>query len=104
MTLDPEPTKIFLYCVPYVWGGGRHEDVIGYAITADGIGLASHLSSNTEWAKHDLGLTSNWKHDLYNEHCQNGFELEWVDDVFSHPELMQAIAINHANCGTSGDD
>ena len=40
-------------------------DVIGYALAEDGECITSHLSSGVNWSKHDMGLTSDWKHDLY---------------------------------------
>ena len=100
--MTAKKTKIYLYCVDYCWGRG-HNDVIGYALTEDGVGLASHLSSNREWAQHDMGLTSDWKHDHYAEHCPDGYELEWVDDVENHPGLQAAIRINHQNASRNGD-
>ena len=79
--------KIYLAAIPTGGGSGRVHgsrrggDVLGCALADDGTGLANHLSSSVEFAKHDMGLTSDWKHDYYREHAPNGFELEWVDDV-----------------------
>jgi len=85
-------TTIYLFTLPA--RGWHPEDVLGYAVTADGRGLASHLSSSTGWAKHDMGLTSDWKHDVYRRECPDGYELEWVDDVDSHTGLQTALALN----------
>lgn len=93
------PTKIFLWCVPLGTGRGLVNgstvggDVAGYAITEDGRGLASHLSSSEWFSKHDMY----WKHEAYAEACPDGYELEWVDDVDGHPALLKALEINHAN-------
>lgn len=87
--------RIFLACCPAeAWGPG---DVVSYALCEDGTALASHLSSNESWARHDMGLTSNWKHDRYDAHCgEGGWELEWVDDVATHPGWQAALALNKA--------
>ena len=82
--------KIYIYCVP----SGIGSDVIGYALAEDGTGLAQHLSSNPSWSKRDLGMTGNWKHEFYREHCPDGYELEWVDDPVQHAGLQAALAKN----------
>lgn len=84
--------KIYLACFPVSWG--RHEDVIGYALAEDGVGLASHLSSHEEWAKHDMGLTSDWKHDHYAKCYPDGYELEWIDNADTDERWLKAIALN----------
>lgn len=92
--------KIFLWCVPLGTGGGyvngstRGGDVMGYALAEDGTGLASHLSSNEDFSKHDIGLTSNWHHEAYEEHYPDGFELEWVDDPENHELFNAAYELN----------
>lgn len=50
-----------------------------FAVAAvDGVGIvASHASSTPEWAKHDMGIGSDWKHDAYDEMYPDGWELEW---------------------------
>lgn len=86
--------KIYLACFPYHWGS--HDDVIGNALAEDGTGLASHLSSSIDFSKHDMGLTSDWKHDTYAKHYPNGYELEWVDDPATHEGWQKALALNKA--------
>lgn len=54
-------------------------DTYGVAIKDNGAILAAHLSSGANWTRHDMGITSNWKHDVYEKECPNGYELEWVD-------------------------
>lgn len=83
--------KIFVYCYP---GGVREGDVIGYALAEDGHCLASHLSSNKNFSKHDMGTTSDWKHDLYSKHYPDGFELEWVNDPDNHDGVSEAYKLN----------
>lgn len=85
--------KIYLTCMP---GGFREGDVIGYALGEDGQGLASHLSSNVEFSKHDMGLTGDWKHDHYAKCYPEGYELEWVDDPETHEGWLKAVALNKA--------
>ena len=85
-------TTIYLFCIPARgWGA---DDVIGYAVAADGRGLQSHLSSSAGWARHDMGLTSDCHHDTYAAACPGGYTLEWVDDVDQHPGLLKALALN----------
>jgi len=84
--------KIFLMCYPAQ--GFTPTDVLGFAVAEDGTGLCSHLSSNEEWSKHDMGLTSNWKHDIYNKHYPDGYELVWVDDPDNSPEYQAAFVLN----------
>jgi hypothetical protein len=54
---------------------------LGYIVTAyaeDGTHLAGHASSNLAWAKHDIGITSNWKHEKYKAKYPEGYELIWL--------------------------
>jgi hypothetical protein len=73
-------------------------DVYAQALAEDGSGLGSHLSSNVDFAKHDIGLTSDWHHDTYREHYPDGYELEWIDeqDLESHDGWQKAFALNQA--------
>ncbi len=82
--------KIYLAC----FKEGR--SVIGYALAEDGTGLASHLSSHKGYSKHDMGLTSDWKHDTYAKHYPDDYELEWVDNPESHKGWLAAIKLNKA--------
>lgn len=96
--------KIFLFCVATGQGSGAVNgstpcgDVIGYALAEDGKGLAMHLSSNVGFAKHDLGLTSDWKHSYYDKHYPDGYDLEWIDeaDLDGHEAFQAARTLNHA--------
>lgn len=69
---------------------------VGMAIAEDGTVLASHVSSHRGFYLHDMGLTSDWKHDRYSAHYPNGFALVDVPDseVMTHPGLMAAIEQN----------
>jgi hypothetical protein len=82
--------KIYLACFPSGFGN----DVIGYALAENGEGLASHLSSNESWAKHDMGLTSDWKHDHYSKCFPEGYELIWIDNADTDERWLKAEELN----------
>lgn len=71
-----------------------HDDVIGYALCEDGYGLASHLSSSKEWSMHDMGYESDWKHEIYKEHCPEGYELIWIEDADNDERWIKALKLN----------
>lgn len=79
--------------VSHVEDGG---DVYTLAMAEDGCVLSGHLSSSVEWARHDMGITSNWKHDKYQAHYPNGYEVEWVESPLEHEGLQAAYALNQA--------
>lgn len=97
----PRKLKIYLTAYPLNSGSGRVQgstpggDVLGCAMAEDGHVLAEHLSSNVTFARHDMGLISDWKHDLYRQYAPDGFELEWVDDRKSHPGWLAALELNN---------
>lgn len=66
------------------------------ALAQDGAYLAGHLSSSRGWAKHDIGIDSDWKHEIYKEHYQDGYELVWIDNM-EDPELLEAVKKNNKN-------
>ena len=96
-------TKIYLTCYPTGRGSGAVKgssvggDVMGYALGEDGHGLCSHYSSGKGYSKHDMGLTSNWKHDIYEECYPEGFELIWIDDPDNSEEWKKAYSLNQAD-------
>lgn len=69
------------------------------ALAENGAFLAQHASSSKDWAKHDIGINSDWKHDLYRAHYPEGFQLVWVDDPKTHPELQAAYQKHLATSG-----
>lgn len=93
---------IYLYCVATGQGSGAVNDstpggdVLGYALAEDGKGLCSHLSSNSEFSKHDMGLNSKWKHEFYSKKYPDGYKLEWIDekDLDGHEKFQLALKIN----------
>lgn len=40
--------------------------------------IAQHWSSGENWCKHDMGITSDWKHDTYKQFHPDGYELEFI--------------------------
>lgn len=82
----------------YCYIGGEWEktgDLYVCSLGNDGQGLAGHMSSSIDWAKHDIGLTSDWKHDIYKMKYPDGYELEWIDDTKNHKEFQKALELNH---------
>lgn len=69
----------------------------GQALAEDGTGICGHYSSSLEFAKHDMGLTSDWKHEFYKNHYPGGYELEWVEDPDTHTGFLAAFELNQAN-------
>jgi len=88
---DGTKPKIFCFC-----NGGGNEWYPALAMAEDGNVLASHVCSTPGWAVHDLGLTSDWKHDKYDTYYPDGYELVWVEmaEIRTHPGLMAAYAKN----------
>lgn len=84
---------------PKIYGfvnGGSHGwyDVCG--IAEDGVCLAGHCCSHPLYGPHDIGVTSDWKHETYAKYYPNGFDVEWVEDVKAHEGLQRAFALNKA--------
>jgi hypothetical protein len=74
----------------------RNGDECPVAFSEDGHAIAGHFCSHG-WARHDMGFDgSNWKHENYDKHYPDGWELEWVDDFDSHEGLKAAIALADA--------
>lgn len=82
----------------YAFVNGRVQwgDYLPTALAEDGTSLAGHCSSSLSFAKHDIGIGSDWKHEAYRKHYPNGYELEWVDDVSTHAGVQAAIARHNA--------
>jgi hypothetical protein len=75
--------------------GGRPDWLEALAIGDDGHIVGNHICSHECFMKHDLGFTSNRKHDNYNKQYGEGnWELEWVDDPKNHIALNKAIEEN----------
>lgn len=85
-----------IYIVSYPNQLEDDSNVVSFALCEDGYIVAKQISSNIEWAKHDMGLTSNWKHKDYAKHCPDGYELEYVDygKQSEHIGFQIAYALN----------
>jgi hypothetical protein len=71
--------------------------VVPMALCEDGYCLAQHCCSHERFVNHDMGITSDWKHDGYNEHCGEGnWELEYVKEceVEGHTGISSAYKLN----------
>lgn len=66
------------------------------AMAEDGTHLAGHVCSDHGFISHDMGFTSDWKHDQYNRHYPDGWELVMVDDPKNHEGLQAAYELNQA--------
>lgn len=66
------------------------------AMTEDGTYIAGHVCSSHGFIHHDMGFTGDWKHDHYDEHYPDGWELEFVEsaDVKSHKGVQKAYELN----------
>ena len=85
-------SKHKIYCFS---NGGSNEWVKAMAMGDDGHVLATHACSSVAFMSHDLGITSDWKHEKYNEHFGvANWELEWVEDPKTHRGLQKAYKIN----------
>jgi hypothetical protein len=92
-------SKIFCFI-----NGGNSLGVQVCALSEDGNGLAGHLSSNEGWAKHDIGINSDWKHEKYKEKYPDGYELIWIDMKGELPEdFKQALEIANSKAPAEND-
>lgn len=84
--------KIFCYCLPI----GDTGDVKAIAVSETGDGLVTHISSNPDWAKTDLGIHGAGHYTLsYDKQYGAGnWELEWSDTPAVHPGILEAIRLN----------
>jgi hypothetical protein len=89
---NTEKTKRKIYA--FINSGKGTDWIIVVALAEDGQCLASHCSSSEGWAKHDIGIGSDWKHDVYNSAFPEGWELEWVDNVKGHEGIDKAYKLN----------
>lgn len=65
------------------------------AVADDGHALAGHICSSEGFMAHDMGITSTWKHDVYDKHFgQGNWHLEWVPNARNHAGLAAALELN----------
>ncbi len=90
-------TTIYLYCLPKIRDqkvNPNGKSVQAYAISEDGVALVSRVSDDANFAKHDLGLTSDKCHDKYKKYFPGGYELEWIVLPKHHAALALALERN----------
>jgi hypothetical protein len=81
-----------IYCFN---NGGGDQWYQAMAMADDGHVVGQHICSGPGFMRHDLGITSDWKHDGYNAHFGEGnWELEWVDNPKTHEGLQAAYKLN----------
>lgn len=91
---QPKP-KIYAFC-----NGGREGWYHMDALSEDGVFLAGHICSHPAYGPHDMGVTSDWKHETYRKYYPDGYEVVWVDDARTDPRLQEA----HAKHLAMGED
>ncbi len=75
--------------------GGSDAWYEAMAMAEDGTCIATHTCSHESFMEHDLGITSDWKHNLYNQHYGEGnWELEWVGNPKTHEGLKLSYKRN----------
>jgi len=63
------------------------------------VSLASHIYSDPSFMPHDLGITSDWKHETYSEYFPEAWELVdsttlSVDELEKHEEFSMVLKRN----------
>ena len=77
--------------------GGSRGWMSAVAIADDGRGVAGHICSDEYFMPHDLGVTSDWKHENYDKYFGAGnWEIEWVpsEAINDHAGLQAAFELN----------
>lgn len=84
-----------IYCFN---NGGSPGWMSAVALGDDGVAITGHTCSSEGYMRHDLGITSDWKHKEYNAHFGEGnWRLEWVDrDQFDTHEGFKAAMTKNA--------
>lgn len=80
----------------FINSGKGTDWIVGMAMAEDGTFIASHVSSHYQWFRHDMGLTSDWKHEHYKKQYPDGYELVEVEDPRNHEGLQAAYKLNQA--------
>lgn len=56
--------------------------------------VCSRISSDNDWAKIDLGVVGNKRHDLYKKLFPDGFRVKWFGEVVNLSDLIKEIKLN----------
>lgn len=52
--------------------------------------LAQHACSSPLYVPHDMGVTSDWKHDFYDEFFPDGWDIEYCG-MMGHEEAIEHL-------------
>jgi hypothetical protein len=89
--------KIWIICTP----GQPQGWMLAESLAEDGRGGPQHICSSLRFVPHDMGLTSDWKHDTYDKMYPEGWELvdvtgkPWAE-LLQIPEFAAAVEKNQA--------
>jgi hypothetical protein len=72
------------------------------ALTEDGEFIAGHACSHPSFGPHDMGVTSDWKHDHYRERYPGGYVVVWVEGGPKDDERVMAAHRRHVEAGENG--
>lgn len=90
--MEGDSMKKQIYCFN---NGGPIGLLSAIAIGEDGHVLAGHCCSHEAYMKHDLVITSLWKHELYDAHFgKDNWELIWIDKPKNDDRLNKAFELN----------
>jgi hypothetical protein len=81
----------------FAWlNGGSSEWYRCMSMSEDGEVLAGHVCSHENFAPHDLGVTSNWKHEEYIKKYPDGFRITYVPyaEVKNYAPIQEAFKRN----------
>lgn len=70
---------------------------VAIALCEDGEFLAEHVSGMEHYVPENMGIGTDWKHDIYNKHCGvDGWELEYIkpENKETHEGLKRAVELN----------
>ena len=69
---------VYTHTKSYLNNAEECGDTLGYAYDECLNEIAQHYSSGINWTKHDMGITSDWKHDTYKKTYLTGYFLVWL--------------------------
>lgn len=67
------------------------DELCVFAFSQEGVVIATHISSSEAYAVHDIGVTSDWHHDIYRMLYPAGFEIEWLGAYESYDEIEKVL-------------
>lgn len=93
----PEAELPFIY--GFNNGNAFGSDWLGCLISADGVGLGSHICSSEGWMYYDLGIYEGHRpdrHEDFKKHYPDGYRMKFVsyDEVMKDTGLVEAFRLN----------